>query len=129
MNSTDVAIDVVHGFNDKRDTPFATLCHFGRAHPSFVGLTCGEHTEIWVSVKCNGQPADQDAMDAARAECTQASFSPYVTSIAPGFFEGFGVLRDVSVSPKTRVTEESFRGCPSLPREALDQLLGGARVR
>lgn len=113
--SQPTSIDVVHGFNDERDTPVATLCSFGRAHPSHVGLTCGKHFEIWVSVEPNGQPADPDAMDAARAQCTLASFSPHVPSIAPGFFDGFGVLRDVSVSPGTRVTEASFRGCPYSP--------------
>lgn len=127
--SQPTSIEVTHGFEDERDTPFATLCDFGRAHPWHVCLTCGEHADIWVSVKCNGQPADPDAMAAARARCTQASFSPHVTLIASGFFEGFGVLRKVSVSPETSVTEASFSGCPSLPREALAQLLGGARVR
>ena len=111
-----------------RDMPFNTVCDFGWAHSSHVVLICEDHTEIWVSVKCNGQPADQDAMDAARAHCTEASFSPDVPSIAPGFFDGFCVLRKVSVFPKTKVTEASFRGCPSLPREEVERLLGGARV-
>lgn len=136
MNPADVAkllafrapqptwIEVTHGFEDERDTPFAALCDFGRAHPSHVCLTCGKHFDIWVSVKHNGQPADQDAMDAARARCTLASFSPHVPSIAPGFFDGFGVLREVSVSPGTRVTEASFRGCAY----GAGALLGGARV-
>lgn len=97
-----------------RATSFADKCAFGRAHPSHVCMICGR-TEIWVSVLDDGQPADRDGMEAARARCTVASFSPHVALIAPGFFDGFGVLRDVSVFPETVLTEASFRGCPYSP--------------
>ena len=95
-----------------KGTPFSAMLGFARDHPSHVCLTDKKGKETWVWVTESGRFFRYDCIEDL-ASIKTAAFSPYVTSIAPGTFEGFTSLETVSwFKEKTQVSEESFSGCP-----------------
>ena len=91
-----------------RYTPFTVMC--SGSTPAHVCLTCGEHPEIWVSV--SAMAARRSGGDGrGPGAVPQASFSPG-SSIAPGFFDGFGVLRKSVSETRPRRRSPAVRPCP-----------------
>ena len=95
-----------------KETPFDAILWFGRNHPSHVCLIDEEGKETWIVVMSNGRFFRYDCIE-DRSSIKTAAFSPYVTKIAPGSFEGFESLENVSwFKEKTQVSKASFSGCP-----------------